>query len=91
MILDVSVHVKSSDKVEMGQTTGGATWLSISGANDDATLFFEDTASARVFLATALAELRRVEREDDPIDAYHDHIAVPHTIVMNGKEVTVIA
>jgi hypothetical protein len=95
MILDVSVHVRAGDKVEMGKTSDESVWLSLDNSEPgkvfNTVLFFRDTNAARVFLATALHELRKLEREDFPIDPYHDHIAVPHVVVMNGKEVTVTA
>jgi len=92
MIIDVSVHLKGDEKVEMGKTIGGSAWLSLSDQKSaDSVIYFPSTSVARVFLATALAELRRVERGDDPIDTYHDHIDVPRTVIMNGKEVTVVS
>ena len=59
MIADFNVHINGKDKVKMEEVKAtGHVYLSVSGAESDVVLFFTNTAAARVFLATALAELR---------------------------------
>lgn len=52
--------------------------------DSDCTLYFEDTAAMRVFMARALSELRRVERGDAPYNTTNDRIEMPVEEVHRG-------
>lgn len=74
MLVDISVHVAGDDDIAMGVTDQGRAWLSF---GHTVTLFFKGTGSARVGLARALSELRRVERGDLPYNTTDDKIEMP--------------
>jgi hypothetical protein len=96
MNMSFDVHVKSKDVVTVGEIRGtGAIYLQTEDEDGKSfSLYFPDTSRCRAWLAKNLNELRRVERGDD---AYHyissseDHVAVPRTVTLNGKEVEVVS
>ena len=93
MEVDLTIRVNGDEEIEMGQMAeafANKVWL---GIGSNATLMFKDTAAARVFLARALSELRRIERGALPyhfISESEDHIAVPRTVTLNGKKSEVV-
>lgn len=78
MITSVNVHLDGTEAVNMGQLSGcGMVWLTM---GDMASVYFKDTASARLFFARSLSELRRVERGDLPHNVTDDKIEIPQEV-----------
>ena len=78
MTATFDAHIRGKDVVSMGELAGTGTVV-LTVEDEDANgvcLYFADTQSARVFLAKALNELRRLERGDLPYNTTHDRVEV---------------
>ena len=76
MTTSFDAHVEGQYVVSMDKLVGTVALVVEADEGNDFALYFPTTADARVFLAQALAELRRIERGDLPYNVTDDRIEV---------------
>ncbi len=86
MRTSVDVHVNRADDIEMTAVDKAIYDTVALDVGEDLTLWFKDTAAARVFLARCLSELRRIERGDLPYNTTDDRIEVREYEVLSKHD-----